>query len=144
ISVAGASLVGYDSALAETVLMALAGRAGCRLGPVKAQRLLELARHGGSGAVVPLGGEWQAELAFGRLRLLRAPASRRVAPAEGWSLEGESGEGAWGGWRIRWSRETAPDLQPRAGLTAWFAPEALATEAQPLATEAQSLAVRRW
>ena len=144
ISVAGASLAGYDSALAETVLMALARRVGCRLGPARAQRLLQLARHGGSGAVVPLGGEWKAELAFGRLRLLRTPAPGRVAPAEGWLLEGESGEGAWGGWRIRWSRETAPDLQPRAGLSAWFAPEPLATEAQPLATEAQPLTVRRW
>jgi tRNA(Ile)-lysidine synthase len=149
ISVAGASLVGYDSALAQTVLMAIARRVGCRLGPARAQRLLELARHGGSGAVVPLGGEWKAELAFGRLRLLRTPAGGRVAPAEGWSLKGESGEGAWGGWRIRWSRETAPELQPRGSLSAWFAPDALSVrrwlpgeKVRPLAGMGRRLIVR--
>jgi tRNA(Ile)-lysidine synthase len=149
ISVAGAALVGYDSALAQTVLMAIARRAGCRLGPARAQRLLDLARHGGSGAVVPLGGEWKAELAFGRLRLLRAPADGRVAPAEEWSLDGESGAGVWGGWRIRWSRETAPELQPRVGLSAWFAPEALwvrrwlpGEKVRPLAGVGRRLIVR--
>jgi tRNA(Ile)-lysidine synthase len=149
ISVAGASLAGYDSGLAETVLMAVARRAGCRLGPARAERLLALARRGGSGVVVPLGGEWKAELAFGRLRLLRSPADERLAPAEAWSLHGESGEGAWGGWRIRWSREPAPELQARDGLSAWFAPEALSVrrwlpgeKVRPLAGVGRRLIVR--
>jgi tRNA(Ile)-lysidine synthase len=149
ISVAGGLLAGYDSALAETVVMAIARRVGCQLGPARAQRLLELARRGGSGAVVPLGGEWKAELAFGRLRLLRTPADEPVAPREAWSLEGESGEGAWGGWRIRWSREPAPELQPRASLSAWFAPEALSVrrwlpgeKVRPLAGVGRRLIVR--
>ncbi|MFL5494351.1 MAG: tRNA lysidine(34) synthetase TilS, partial [Gemmatimonadales bacterium] len=137
ISVAGASLAGYDSALAETVLMAVARRVGCRLGPARAERLLALARRGASGAVFPLGGEWKAELAFGRLRLLRSPSGEHLAPADAWALDGESGEGAWGGWRIRWNRELAPESQARAALSAWFAPD-------PLPAEAQPLAVRRW
>jgi tRNA(Ile)-lysidine synthase len=149
ISVAGGSLAGYDSALAETVLMAVARRVGCRLGPARARRLLELARRGGSGAVVPLGGEWKAELAFGRLRLLRAPADGHLAPVEARPLDGESGEAAWGGWRIRWGRETAPELQPRASLSAWFAPEALSIrrwvpgeKVRPLAGVGRRLIVR--
>jgi tRNA(Ile)-lysidine synthase len=149
ISVAGASLAGYDSALAETVLMAMARRVGCRVGPARAERLLELARHGGSGAVVPLGGEWKAELAFGRLRLLRSPASEHLASADSWSLEGDSGEGAWGGWRIRWSREPAPEFQARAALSAWFAPDALSVrrwlpgeKVRPLAGVGRRLIVR--
>ncbi|MFL5496617.1 MAG: tRNA lysidine(34) synthetase TilS, partial [Gemmatimonadales bacterium] len=128
---------GYDSALAETVLMAVARRVGCRLGPARAERLLALARRGASGAVVPLGGEWKAELAFGRLRLLRSPSGEHLAPADAWALDGESGEGSWGGWRIRWNRELAPESQARAALSAWFAPD-------PLPAEAQPLAVRRW
>jgi tRNA(Ile)-lysidine synthase len=149
ISVAGASLAGYDSALAETVLMAVARRVGCRLGPARAERLLELTRRGASGAVVPLGGEWKAELAFGRLRLLRSPSSEHLAPADPWSLHGESGEGAWGGWRIRWSREPAPESQARVAFSAWFAPEALAVrrwlpgeKVRPLAGAGRRLIVR--
>jgi tRNA(Ile)-lysidine synthase len=130
ISVAGGSLAAYDSALAETVLMAAARRVGCRLGPTRAERLLQLVRRGGSGALVPLGSEWRAELAFGRLRLLRTPSSQHIPPADARALVGESGEAAWGGWRIRWARDTAPELQPRASLSAWFAPE--------------SLSIRRW
>jgi tRNA(Ile)-lysidine synthase len=149
ISVAGGSLAGYDSALAETVLMAVARRAGCRLGSVRARRLVELVRRSGSGALVPLGGGWRAELAFGRLRLLRTPTGEHIAPGEPWMLEGGSGEGWWGRWRIRWGTESAPELQPRASLSAWFAPEALSIrgwlpgeKVRPLAGVGRRLIVR--
>jgi tRNA(Ile)-lysidine synthetase-like protein len=96
-----------------------------------------------------LGGEWKAELAFGRLRLLRSPLNEHLAPAEAWSLEGETGEAAWGRWRIRWSRELAPESQPRAALSAWFAPEALSVrrwrpgeKVRPLAGVGRRLIVR--
>jgi tRNA(Ile)-lysidine synthetase-like protein len=127
----------------------MARRVGCRLGPARAERLLALARQGTSGAVVPLGGEWKAELAFGRLRLLPSLSGEHRAPGDAWSLDGESGEGAWGGWRIRWSREPAPEFQARAALSAWFAPEALSVrrwlpgeKVRPLAGVGRRLIVR--
>lgn len=121
-SVAARPLSEYDSALAETVLISAARRAGCRLGPVRAGRVLGLMERGGSGARVPLGDAWIAELAFGRLVVTRAdPGSDPAA----WPLHGVQGEGAWGRWRVRWSRERAPERQERAGLAAWFAPAPL-------------------
>jgi tRNA(Ile)-lysidine synthetase-like protein len=121
-SVAARPLSGYDSALGETVLMSAARRAGCRLGPTRAGRVLRLVERGGSGAAVSLGAGWVAELAFGRLVVTRADPG--VGPAA-WPLQGAEGEGAWGRWRVRWSREQAPERQERAGLAAWFAPAPL-------------------
>jgi tRNA(Ile)-lysidine synthase len=118
-SVAARALSGYDSPLGETVLMTAARRVGCRLGPIRAARALRIAVHGGSGASVPLGGGWLAELAFDRLAVGRVEAAEASAP---WSLEGRQGEGRWGRWRIRWSHEAAPSRQTRTGLTTWLAP----------------------
>jgi len=118
-SVAARPLSGYDSALGETVLMSAARRAGCRLGPRRAGRVLRLLAGGGSGASAPLGEGWVAELAFDRLVVTRpVPGGDPAA----WPLQGTQGEGAWGRWRVRWSRERAPERQERAGLAAWFAP----------------------
>jgi tRNA(Ile)-lysidine synthase len=121
-SVAARPLSGYDSALGETVLMSAARRVGCRIGPARAARLLRLVGHGASGAGMPLGDGWSAELAFDRLVVSRTePAGVRAA----WPLQGTEGEGAWGRWRLRWSREPAPVRQERVGLAAWFAPAPL-------------------
>jgi tRNA(Ile)-lysidine synthase len=121
-SVAARSLSGYDSALGESVLMSAARRVGCRLGPARAGRVLRLVGRGVSGTSTPLGEGWTAELAFDRLMVTRGE------PAAGfptWPLQGAEGHGVWGRWRVRWSREPAPERQERAGLAAWFAPAPL-------------------
>jgi tRNA(Ile)-lysidine synthase len=121
-SVAARPLSGYDSALGETVLMSAARRVGCGLGPTRAGRVLGLAARGASGTSMPLGEGWTAELAFDRLTVTRGEPDDGLLT---WPLEGAAGEGVWGRWRVRWSREPAPDRQERAGLAAWFAPAPL-------------------
>jgi tRNA(Ile)-lysidine synthase len=122
ISVAASALAGYDSALAEAVLLAAARRIGCRLGPSRVGRIFALLESGVSGARVPLGARWTAELTFGRLRLAADEPAPRV---DAWTLEGGQGEGVWGRWRFRWELATAPEQQDRIGLSAWFTPDAL-------------------
>jgi tRNA(Ile)-lysidine synthase len=118
-SVAARVLSGYDSALGETVLMAAARRAGCRVSRRRAARVLSLASRAASGTSVPLGDGWGAEIAFGRLVVSRDVAAGLDPP---WPLQGPRGEGGWGRWRLRWSREAAPSRQSRTGLVAWFPP----------------------
>jgi tRNA(Ile)-lysidine synthase len=121
-SVAGRALSGYDSALAETVVMTAARRVGCRLGAVRAGRVLQVVARGASGANVPLGQGWIAEIAFGRLVVDRIDGAR--APTA-WTLHPGDGEGRWGRWRLSWRREAAPARQERSGFTAWLAPAPL-------------------
>jgi tRNA(Ile)-lysidine synthase len=118
-SVAAGVLSGYDSALGETVLMTAARRVGCRLGPARAARVLRVAARGASGARVPLGAGWMAEIAFGRVVVGRGADADR-APAA-WAPQGDEGVGQWGRWRLRWRREAAPGRQERQSLTAWIA-----------------------
>jgi tRNA(Ile)-lysidine synthetase-like protein len=122
ISVAASGLAGYDSTLTQAVLLAVARRAGCRLGPVRIGRVLDLLESGASGARVPLGAGWTAELAFGRLRLA---ANQSPPKSEEWALQGECGERAWGRWRFRWELAPAPERHDRVGLSAWFTPDPL-------------------
>ncbi len=118
VSVVAPVLAGYDSRLARAVVRGLARRAGCPLGPARAARVVAWLPGAGSGASLPLGGLWLAEVAFGRLRLVRRPAA---APAAR-ELEGTGGELAWGAWRLSWRTEPAPPVQPRDGWTAWVIP----------------------
>jgi tRNA(Ile)-lysidine synthase len=144
ISVAANCLRAYDSTLGEALLRALARRAGCPLGAVRARRVLTLLG-GSSGRMVPLGQGWRAELAFDRLRLVPPPS-----PQQGrLDLQGAEGAGAWGRWRLRWRIEAAPDRQARDALTAWFRPEPLQVRAwtpgdrvHPLAGAGHRLVVR--
>jgi tRNA(Ile)-lysidine synthetase-like protein len=122
ISVAAAGLVGYDSPLTQAIVLAAARRVGCRLGPVRIGRVLDLLREGNSGSRAPLAGGWWAELAFGRLRIWR---NRLQADQEAWTIEGERGEGSWGRWLFRWEPSPAPEEQPRAAMSAWFTDDAL-------------------
>jgi tRNA(Ile)-lysidine synthase len=122
ISVAASALAGYDSALAQAVVLAAARRIGCRLGPSRVGRIFALLESGVSGARVPLGVRWTAELTFGRLRLAADESAPRV---DAWTLEGGRGEGAWGRWRFRWELTAAPEQQERIGLSAWFIPDSL-------------------
>lgn len=122
ISVAAAPLAAYDSALAQTLIIAAARRAGFPVGPGRAARVQRLATAGESGREVPLGRGWRAELSFGRLRIVRAAG----APEAGvLALAGRSGEGLWGEWRITWRPEPAPERQDRASRTAWFSADGL-------------------
>jgi tRNA(Ile)-lysidine synthase len=122
ISVAASVLAGYDSALTEAVVRTAARHVGCRLGPSRIGRVFTLLETGGSGARVPLGDGWTAELTFGRLRLAAVPSGPLAHP---WALEGTQGERAWGRWRFRWELAPAPDQQQRVGLSAWFTPDPL-------------------
>jgi len=120
VSVAAAPLSGYDSRLARTLLQALGRRSGATIGPRAAARAVTLAAGGRSGGWVPLGGDWAAELAFGRLRLV--PADRGQVP-EAAGLGGEpEGVLGFGRWRLRWRTEPAPARIPRDGWTSWFPP----------------------
>ena len=146
ISVAGAPLGGYDSALSDALLMATGRRVGCPIGPVRAGRLRRLVVEGRSGTGIPLGAGWQAELSFGRLRLLRVADVKEVPP---WTLEQASGERLWGRWRLRWRPDAAPERQERAAFVAWFRPGPLQVRTwkpgdrvRPLAGVGRRLVVR--
>ena len=117
ISVAVGSFGRYDSTLAQAVLQAAGRRAGCQLGPSRIGRVLSLLKTGTSGARVPLGGPWTAELAFGRLRIFRGEPAPSGA---GLAIEGQRGQGSWGRWSFRWSLAPVPDRQERAAMSAWF------------------------
>jgi tRNA(Ile)-lysidine synthase len=124
-SVVAPVLAGYDSQLARAVLRGLARRAGCPLGPARAARVVAWVPGAGSGGSLPLGGAWLAEVAFGRLRLVRRPVTAPAAQ----SLGGAAGELAWGAWRLSWRTEPAPMAQPRDGWTAWVIPGAVTLRA---------------
>jgi tRNA(Ile)-lysidine synthase len=117
-SVATAPLTAWDRNLASALLMAAARRAGLVLGPSRARRVLEALGSSQRGARFDLGSGWFAEEAFGRFHLARrAAGAAEVAPL---SLGGESGEVAWGRWRLRWRVDEAPQEHRRHGPTAWF------------------------
>lgn len=122
VSVAADPLLGYDSGLARTVIQAAGRRAGVVIGPRAAERVLGLAATRRSGAWAPLGAEWRAELAFGRLLLVE-----RGGQAEpGVAVLGSAAPGAlrWGRWSLAWRREVAPERIGRDGWTSWFMPGA--------------------
>jgi tRNA(Ile)-lysidine synthase len=146
ISVAASSLAGYDSKLTEALILAMARRVGCQVGPARLGRILGLLAAASSGSRVPLGANWTAELTFGRLRIYRTSAA---SVDTGWFLEGDSGRRDWGHWSFRWSRSEVPDQQQRTGLTAWFPWQPLAVRAwlpgdkvRPLGGTGRRLAVR--
>ncbi len=115
ISVAALPLATYDSALAATLLRAAARRIGCVLGASRADRLLQLARRGQSGAVLELGGPWRAELSFGRICFHRV-----TEPPAPLHLHGAQGRARWGPWSISWNRAPAPQVDRRDGWVGWF------------------------
>jgi tRNA(Ile)-lysidine synthetase-like protein len=146
ISVAAAPLGTYDSALAQTVVIAAARRAGFAMGSGRAASVLRLVAAGASGREVPLGNGWRAELAFDRLRIVR---SGELPAAGALALESRTGQELWGEWRITWRREAAPLQQDRVGHTAWFHPGSLVVRTSapgdklhPLAGNGRRLVVR--
>jgi tRNA(Ile)-lysidine synthase len=146
ISVAASVLAGYDSTLAQAVVLAAARRIGCRLGPARSGRVFALLERGSSGTKVPLGGRWTAELTFGRLRIT---ADQCRPPSDPWALQGMQGERAWGRWCFRWELGIAPEQHERVGLSAWFTPNPLTVRAwtpgeklRPLGGTGRRLVVR--
>ncbi len=120
-SVAAAGIAGYDSSLASSLVQAVARRVGCPLGPVRAGRVLELARRGRSGAVLEVPDGWRIELAFDRVRFIR-PGSDEEAGEPMTVGEERTGVRFWGPWMVSWQVEAAPEIQPREGARAWFVP----------------------
>ena len=76
------------------------GGPGSPWAPRRAARVWLLALAGASGREVPLGGGWRAELAFGRLRIVRHGGPSRQAGVL--RLAGVGARGDWGEWRITW------------------------------------------
>jgi tRNA(Ile)-lysidine synthase len=116
ISVAAPALAGYDSSLRQAILQALARKLGHTVGRVRLRRVLDLLETRRSGARVPLGSSWYAELSCDRLTLYRQPE----ALGEPWMMESSVGEGAWGRWHFHWEIGPAPDQQDRSAASAWF------------------------
>ncbi|HYT04354.1 MAG TPA: tRNA lysidine(34) synthetase TilS [Gemmatimonadales bacterium] len=115
--VARESLARYDNTLSVALLRAAARRVGLVLGIRAARQLVGLARRP-SGRRVPLGrGGWLAEVAFERLRVIRAircAAEELVATAE-------RGSGLFGDFRVDWEPGAAPARLPRTDWTTWIA-----------------------
>ncbi|MDZ4674336.1 MAG: tRNA lysidine(34) synthetase TilS [Gemmatimonadota bacterium] len=120
VSVAAAPLLGYDSGLARTLIQAAGRRAGAVVGPKVAERVRMLVASGRSGAWVPLGGAWRAELDFGRLRIIRREG--RLPLSQTGLGVASPGAVRWGRWNLAWRHEPAPDRVPRDGWTSWFIP----------------------
>jgi tRNA(Ile)-lysidine synthase len=108
------------------IAMAVGRRSNISLGPSRGNRVVDLVRTGGSGAQVPLGSGWIAELAFDRLRVVSPPVEPVRPEVE---LAGPGGFVAWAGWRFTWRVDEAPGRQERTATTAWFEPERLRVRA---------------
>ncbi len=138
--------------LGMALTQALVRRAGGPAGPVRIRRALAALDSSLSGASADLGQGWRVELSFGRLTVVPprlSPAVRSIADAGTSPLESPVGQTTWGAWRVRWTTEPAPAIQPRDGHTAWFIPAALSLRAwrrgdrlAPLGGIGRRLAVR--
>lgn len=122
VDVARSTLAGYDKALSEALLRALAREAGLALGPRHASRLASFVREGASGRRLELGGGWTAELAFDRVRLEGPRPGDAVASPVVIGAEGR-GAAEWGGWEFEWRTEPA-GTPARAAFTTWVTPGA--------------------
>ena len=115
VEVARQPLHGYDKVLSVAVLRALARRAGFVLSERAARRALRIAA-AASGRRAELGGNWVAEAAFDRLRLVHEgdplPVPRRIEAMPG-SLD-------WNGeWRLKWGKAEAPASLERVAWVTW-------------------------
>jgi len=109
-------LSGYDKCLAGRVLRAVAARAGIRLPPGAAGRLVRFAAAAASGRRLDVPGGLVAEAAFGRLTV-----HRPQTVAGPLVLRGADGDESFGRYRVAWRREPAPRRIARTGWTTWLA-----------------------
>ena len=97
----------YDNALSEAILRALAREVGCALTPTRAGRLAEFIRSRQSGRVMELGGGFEAEVSFDRVRIASA-APREAASAVSLGSP-DHGSVQWGSWTFTWRTEPAEE-----------------------------------
>jgi len=133
-------------ALQVTLVQALLRAAGGPAGVIRVRRALGALAGGQSGLMADLGGQWRLEHSFERLIVVPPTAGGEPAAV---AISGPAGATSWGGWRISWQEEPAPDRQPRVGDTAWFSPADLGVRAPqagdrlvPLGGVGRRLAVR--
>src|SRR5947207_2918644 len=124
-SVAREPLRRYDATVAVALVRAAARRAGLVVGPVRARRLLSLAK-GRSGRRLPLGAEWVAEAAFDRLRVIRGDP----AAPDPVAVSAERGDTRFGLFSVEWRPDPAPVRVERGGWTTWL-PAAEGWELRP-------------
>ena len=125
VEVARAPLARYDKTLSEALLRALAREVNCMLGPKRAAALQEFVVRSKSGRRFQLGAGWEAELSFGRLRILNTDRRGLVhdrTRAVCWGT-GRQGCVWWLDWAFRWCTETAADTR-RVAMTTWVTPGA--------------------
>src|SRR6266576_1647288 len=118
VTVARASVSGYDNALSVALLRAAARRVGLVLGPTRARPLVGLAQRP-SGRRLPLGDGWSAEVAFDQLRIGRDGHAVDCALERIWP-SGERGTARFGEFEIQWSPAASPALIERATWTTWL------------------------
>jgi len=119
VTVARASVVGYDNALSVALLRAAARRVGLVLGPTRARQLVAFAQRP-SGRRLPLGDGWSAEVAFDQLRIGRDAAHVVDCALERIWPSGERGAARFGEFEIQWSPAAAPAQIERATWTTWL------------------------
>jgi tRNA(Ile)-lysidine synthase len=146
VSVSWPVLLDLPATLAAALAASLVRAAGAAAGAARVRRALAALAFSQSGATADLNGGWRLELAFGRLRVVPPSKPGAVTPQFLASAEGQT---LWGPWRVRWSAEPAPEVQPRDGRTAWFIPAPLALRSwrpgdrlAPLGGTGHRLAVR--
>ena len=126
--VARAGLARYDHTLSVALLRAAARRVGLVLGVRRARRLLDLARRS-SGRRLSLGGGWQAEVAFDRLRVDRARAREGGEVGEVVVTDAR-GTAEFGAYHVSWRPGSAPERLQRSAWTTWVSGDAW--EVRPL------------
>ncbi len=121
VSVAADPLKGYSSAVVRSLLKALGFRLQCGLGKSQVDRLQRLVVKGHTGQVEDLFGGARAELAFGRLKLFRAPADLRGYRVP---LAGPVATARIGDWQLTSTVGVAPPVIPRVGFETWVRQDA--------------------
>ena len=124
LSVARQVLTGYDKVLAGRMLRAAARRAGWRIGPRAAARVVAFAASAASGRRHDIGAGLIAEVAFDRLVIGQpsvAPDPRPLTPS--------SGAARFGAFTITWCQESAPARLERGGWTTWAQSDGLVVRA---------------
>lgn len=120
--VARAGLARYDHTLSVALLRAAARRVGLVLGVRRARRLLDLARRS-SGRRLLLGGAWQAEVTFDRLRVDRAGARQGGEVGEVVVTDAR-GATEFGVYHVSWRPGSAPERLQRSAWTTWVSGDA--------------------
>ncbi len=110
----------YDARLAVAALRAAARRAGLVLGMRRARELIRLAGRP-SGRRLALGGGWEAEVAFDRVRVHRTREVAEVGEVVEVASGTQRGGAEFGAFKLTWSTEPAPERIARGAWTTWFA-----------------------